>query len=85
LRAKRIGGGFRGGPRSGGSFRGGDSFHGGGSFRGGASAAATSATSAAVTVRAVKISARLIERSSDTRSRSCASQHTRKWSSGSTS
>jgi hypothetical protein len=34
-RAKRIGGGFRGGPRGGGSFRGGDSFHGGGSFRGG--------------------------------------------------
>jgi hypothetical protein len=62
LRAKRIGGGFRGGPRSGDSFRGGGSFHGGGSFRGGGPAAATSATSAAAPVRAAKISARLIER-----------------------
>jgi hypothetical protein len=47
-----------------------------------ASAAATSATSAVVSVRAVKIFARLIERNSDTRSRSCASQHSRKGSPG---
>jgi hypothetical protein len=33
-------------------------------------------------VRAVKISARLIERASDTRSRSCAGQLLRKWSPG---
>jgi hypothetical protein len=33
-------------------------------------------------VRAVKISTRLIERASDTRSRSCASQHSRKGSPG---
>jgi hypothetical protein len=32
----------------------------------------------AVPMRAVKISARLIERALDTRSRSCASQHSRK-------
>jgi len=47
-----------------------------------ASAAVTSATSAAASVRAVKISARLIERASDTRSRSCASQNSRKGSPG---
>jgi hypothetical protein len=35
LRAIRIGGGFRGGPRGGESIRGGGRFHGGGSFRGG--------------------------------------------------
>jgi hypothetical protein len=33
-------------------------------------------------LRAVKISARLIERATDTRSRSCASQHSRKGSPG---
>ena len=66
-RAKRIGGGFRSAPRSGGSFR-------DGGLR-----------SAAVSVRAVKISARLIERASDTRNHSCASQHLRKGSPGSAS
>ena len=50
-----------------------------------ASAAATSATSAAAPVRAVKIYARLIERVFDTRSRSCASQHSRKGPPGSAS
>ena len=50
-----------------------------------ASAAATSVASAAATERAVKVSARLIERASDTRSRSCASQHSRKRSPGSAS
>jgi hypothetical protein len=39
----------------------------------------------AAPVRAVKIYARLIERASDTRSRSCTSQHSRKRSPGSVS
>ena len=43
----------------------------------------TSAASASSTVQAVKISARLTERPSDTRSRLCASQHMRKESLGS--
>ena len=37
LRARRIGSGFRGGPRGGGCFRGGRSFRGGGSFYSGGS------------------------------------------------
>jgi hypothetical protein len=48
-----------------------------------ASAAVTSAASVAASVRAVKFSALLIERAYDTRSRSCASQHSRKESPGS--
>jgi hypothetical protein len=96
LRAKRIGGDFRGGPRIGGGFRGGGSFHGGRSFRGGGLRGGSfrggglrggnlGHLGRAASVRAVKISARLIERASGTRSRSCASQHLREWSPGSAS
>ena len=86
-RAKRVGGGFRGGPR-GCSFRGGGSFHGGGSFRGfrGGGLRGGHLGHLGDSVRAGRQdSARLIKRASDTRGRSCASQQSRKGSPGSAS